>query len=65
MTQNQIEINILEMLKSPDAENHLVGLSIMEKNELITPAFLIIAYSYFKPVKSLWKQHAPNKLSTL
>ena len=55
--------NVIGMLESPDPENHVVALTIMEQQEykeVLTP--LLLAYKFGRPKEKIWNEHAPNAM---
>lgn len=52
--------NVINMLQSPDKENHVVGLTVMEQQEH-QKAFvpLILAYKFGHPKQEAWQENAP------
>ena len=52
--------NVINMLQSPDKENHIVGLTVMEQqihNESLVP--LLMAYKFGRPKEEEWVENAP------
>lgn len=65
MEISQLE-NIIKMLNSPDEENHVVALSVLEQQSF-KKCFvqLAIAYKFGKPKYKLWKLHCPKAFKYL
>lgn len=58
--------NLIQMMQSPDQENHLLALSILEKQDhnKVT-ASLMLCYKFGRPSPEMWQEHAPNSYAHL
>ena len=56
--------NILMMLDSSDKENNMLGLQLIEVQETIGLAFLLIAYKEYA-FRERWLKDAPSKFKKL
>jgi hypothetical protein len=60
MEREQLD-NVITMLQSPDTENHILALAILEEQELSkTGGFLMLCFRFGIPDENMWKEHAPK-----
>ena len=53
--------NILNMLQSPDQENWVVALSILETQiQTVSPVTLLACYKLGRATPEMWQKHAPT-----
>lgn len=58
--------NVSRMLRSPDDENVIVGLSALEGMDFKScKLYMALLYKESSNKKSLWKEHAPNLLKNV
>ena len=62
MTAEQVT-NIINMLQSPDQENHVLALGVLEtKNPNEITAILMMCYKFGNPKRDVWEINAPKSM---
>lgn len=65
MTRERFE-NVRKMLESPDPENQVIGLSILEEQDFKSnAAFILLCKKYSVATNKQWETHAPNLFSQM
>ena len=65
MTRERFE-NVRRMLESPDAENQVLGLAILEEQNFEeNMAFILLAKKYTHATNAMWEEHAPTIYKSL
>ena len=60
MTRERFE-NVRRMLESPDKENQILGLAILEEQDFHENiAFILLSKKYTHATNDMWKEHAPT-----
>jgi hypothetical protein len=60
MTKERFD-NVRKMLESPDLENQVIGLSILEEQDFISnSAFILLCKKYSVASNQQWELHAPK-----
>jgi hypothetical protein len=59
MTRERFE-NVRKMLESPDQENQVIGLAILEEQDFTdNAAFILLCKKYGSATNKMWEEHAP------
>lgn len=60
MTRERFE-NVRKMLESPDKENQILGLSILEEQDFKeNMAFILLCKKYTHATNKMWEEHCPT-----